>query len=282
MSGQVTVDLEIICLRRRLRFSSASPAAASRSLVSALGARGRGPARRRGFVVVMLSSSKGLERLLQAVRAERSGGTYIHSMRCRQGKGPCNHVTMAERNPVTSMTNTNSGSRRPPKSHRRKRSETDANNGTDLPPTAPAPSSSSVTRQASFVSPIVGRTGAARRHHFRQNSAGSVYSSGGSVVSWGESGRRRRHRSRSRSSSVASNDQNEEQGFSRQEGNAYSPLHTLIPSLHQPPTPMTPASFIVAPEDSETPLDSDVEEQLDGLGLVESLMSLAPDRKSVV
>ena len=177
---------------------------------------------------------------------------------------------------MTSMTNTNSGSRRPPKSHRRKRSETDANNGTDLPPTAPAPSSSSVTRQASFVSPIVGRTGAARRHHFRQNSAGSVYSSGGSVVSWGESGRRRRHRSRSRSSSVASSDRNEEQGFARQEGNAYSPLHTLIPSLHQPPTPMTPASFIVDPEDSETPLDSDVEEQLDGLGLVESLMSLAP------
>lgn len=170
----------------------------------------------------------------------------------------------------TGMANTASGSRRPPKSHRRTRSGANANSGTppatDLPPTAPTPSSSASTRQ-SFVSPIVGRTGAARRHHFRQNSAGSAYSSGGSVVSWGESSRRRRHRSRSRSSSVASNDQN-----------AYSPLHTLIPSLHQPPTPMTPASFIIAPEDSETetPLDSDVEEQLDGLGLVESLMSLAP------
>ena len=93
------------------------------------------------------------------------------------------------------------------------------------------------------------------------------------MVSWGESSRRRRHRSRSRSSSVASsNDQNEEQ----EAGNAYSHLHTLIPSLHQPPTPMTPASFIIAPEDPETPLDSDVEEQLDGLGLVESLISLAP------
>ena len=97
------------------------------------------------------------------------------------------------------------------------------------------------------------------------------------MVSWGETSQRRRHRSRSRSSSVASNNQNEEQGDAGQvAGNAYSPLHTLIPSLHQPPTPMTPASFIVAPEDSETPLDSDVEEQLDGLGLVESLMSLAP------
>ena len=97
------------------------------------------------------------------------------------------------------------------------------------------------------------------------------------MVSLGGSSRRRRHRSRSRSSSVASNDQNEEQGDAGQvAGNAYSPLHTLIPSLHQPPTPMTPASFIIAPEGSETPLDSDVEEQLDGLGLVESLMSLAP------
>lgn len=180
----------------------------------------------------------------------------------------------------TGMANTTSGSSRPPKSHRRTRSGANGNSGTppatDLPPTAPTPSSSASTRQ-SFVSPIVGRTGAARPHHSRQNSAGSVYSSGGSVVSLGGSSRRRRHRSRSRSSSVASNDQNEEQGDAGQvAGNAYSPLHTLIPSLHQPPTPMTPASFIIAPEGSETPLDSDVEEQLDGLGLVESLMSLAP------
>ena len=166
------------------------------------------------------------------------------------------------------MANTNSGGRRPAKSHRRKRSGADTNSGTpppaDLPPTAPTPSSSASTRQ-SFVSPIVGRTGAALRHHFRQNSAGSVYSSGGSVVSWGESSRRRRHRSRS-SSVASSNDQNEEQ----EAGNAYSHLHTLIPSLHQPPTPMTPASFIIAPEDPETPLDSDVEEQLDGLGLAKA------------
>jgi len=75
---------------------------------------------------------------------------------------------------------------------------------------------------------------------------------------------------------VSASDYNEQQGDVGQDADAYSPLHTLIPSLHQPPTPMTPASFILAPEDSETPLDSDVEEQLDGLGLVESLLSLAP------
>ena len=56
---------------------------------------------------------------------------------------------------------------------------------------------------------------------------------------------------------------------------SYSPFHALLPALELPPTP---ASFLIGPDDGAlTPLPSDAEEELNGLGLIEAMMNSAAD-----